>query len=142
MDNQKNYYDISEANLEEYINFRKFRTIYPDCRSLPFGRFEIPAVAELKRNSVLYRKKAVPEAFGKAMFIYGYATVSEGDKLWNLLSAFDPDSIKNRPELSFNEWDDGRFLVTITQPDGKEEYVFFVKAEDMVRLFGECRNPS
>lgn len=140
--NSKNYYDVPEVSLKDYIDPRKFRTIPPECRDLPFGRSEVSVVTELKKNSVLYRKKAVPAEFGKAMFIYGYATVSQGDRLWDILSGIDPEDIRKRSELSFNEWDDGRFLVTVTKPDGTDDYVFFVSAEDMAELFRNCRNPS
>ena len=72
---KRNYYDAPVVSLKDYIDPRRFRTVLPECRDLSFGKSEVPVVTELKKDSVLYRKNAIPEGFGKAMFIYGYVTV-------------------------------------------------------------------
>lgn len=122
---------IEYANLVDYIPSAHFRTILPRLRDVPPGVTEIPVEFELSPR--FSATVDVPVTWdGK---VYGF--VHDNDRLKSVFNGKMAKAYEGR-RVFLNDWGDD-FLMTFENGAHDCEVTYFVTAEEVRYLFGNCR---
>jgi alcohol dehydrogenase class IV len=122
---------IEYASLEEFIPAAHFRTILPRLRDVPPGVTEISV--ELELSPRFAATVDVPVTWdGK---VYGF--VHDNDRLKSAFSGKMAKRYEDRRAF-LNDWGDD-FLMTLENGARDCEATFFVTADEVRYLFGNCR---
>lgn len=132
-----NYANISEVNLDDFFKPSKFRTIPSRKFDLPGAANELKVSIEINKDSYIRGMDIFPKCFWLETKICGY--VRENDVL---LSIIKEPKEKKKVEIKLCEFSNEKFTFSFEQADGTEEPLYFVKSEDIVKLFSGCLNPN